>query len=93
MISDEDKKDIQKLMLDAIQEVVIPAMDSMNNSLSKRMDKGNSMLADRIDIVETRLGQMDRKLDHVLDKVLDHDEKLKNHEKRMVKIEQLAAVS
>lgn len=76
MLTKIDEKKITGIVIDAIQEVVIPAMDKMGDELNKKIDK----LDTRLGRVETRLEQVDRKLDIMTAKVYTHDSQIKKLE-------------
>jgi hypothetical protein len=83
MLTQDDKKQISDIVVDVIQDVVMPAFETLN----KKIDK----VSDRLGGVETRVEQMDRKLDIVTEKVFTHDSQLVNHEKRLKKVEQIVS--
>lgn len=83
MLTQDDKKQISNIVVDVIQDVVMPAFETLN----KKIDK----VSNRLEGVETRVEQIDRKLDIVTAKVFAHDSQLVIHEKRLKKVEQIAS--
>jgi len=73
MLTKKDENKITDIVVDVIQDVVMPAFETLNT----KIDKIKTSLENRLDRVENRLDQIDRKLDVVSGKVLDHDYEIK----------------
>lgn len=87
MLTQDDKKQISDIVVDVIQDVVMPAFETLNN----KIDKVANNLTNDINGVKTRVEQIDRKLDIITGKVFTHDSQLVIHEKRLKKVEQIAS--
>lgn len=71
MLTKGDEQKVKDIIVQAIEEVIAPAMDG---------------LADKEDIkrLETRIDQIDRKLDVMTGKVFEHDSKIKQLEHQVL---------
>jgi len=80
----DDLEDIKQLM----EAVVSAALKEQNEYLDKRLDEQDKHL-------DKRLSEQDEKLDAILDSVggdlNGHDEKLEDHEARIVRLERRTA--
>lgn len=79
MLTKADEGKIQDIVIDAIKEVVLPAMEDLSGDIRK-LDKIVGKVEGRLEAVENRLEQMDRKLDIVTAKVYTHDSQIKKLE-------------
>jgi len=78
MLTKKDKGDIKDIVVDVIKEVVIPAFETV--ATKEDLRKVEQRLDNRLDVV-------DRKLDKVAANQLDDIFIIKDHEKRIKKIE------
>lgn len=64
-------------------QVLEPALSGMENEIS------GGIKVIKVDVEKLKVGQdrMERKMDLITDKYFDHDEAIKNHEKRIKKFE------
>lgn len=76
---------VETKIVDAIQNVVIPAMDKMEEEIRQDMDK-------HADQVNDRFNKLEHKADRILARQVDDSSTLKEHEKRMKKMESKSAV-
>ncbi len=85
MLTNQDEHKVKKIILEAIQEVVIPAMEDLADKEDiKKLDNRMSAVENRMDALENRVGQMDRKLDIMTGKVFEHDTKIKKMEHQTI---------
>lgn len=84
MLTKADERKVKDIIVQAIEEVIAPAMDSLADKEDvKRLEKKVDKLEIRMDSLETRVEQMDRKLDIVTGKIFEHDSKIKKLEQRV----------
>lgn len=78
MLTSNDEKKIKDMIIKGMTEVlhklIIPVLDE----LASKKD---------LEEVKERLEQIDRKVDHFVDKVQIHETKLNEHDKRLKKLE------
>lgn len=74
--SDEDK--VYKIVANALNDVMIPAMEDMENRINKKFE----LTASSADI-----DRVERKIDAQQDHMDDHDIELKDHEERIQVLE------
>lgn len=80
MLTKKDKEEIKEIVVDVIQDVVMPAF----NTVATKQDIKN--LAERVE-------QIDSKLDIFTGKTTDHTKKLANYGERLQKLEHLKAAA
>lgn len=91
MLTKEDKDDIKEIVVDVIQEVVMPAFETV--ATKAEMNGRFDGVEKRLEAVETRLDIVDRKLDRVAANQLDDKYVLKDYEKRIKKLESRRVLS
>ena len=94
MLTKQDEKIIKNVVEDAIvnslEDTIIPAMETMHQSLDGRMDGLDGRmdnLEGRLERVEGRLERVEQKLDRTYDATLVQGNKITDHEKRIGKLE------
>lgn len=85
MLDKKDKEDIRDIVLDVIEGVVMPGLDVLATKTD--LKKVEKRLDERLDNVENRLEQIDRKLDVFSDKVVVQGSELADHRKRLERLE------
>jgi len=78
MLTKKDKEDIKDIVVDVIEDVVMPAFELVATKTELREVEGR---------LENRLEQIDRKLDVFSDKVVVQGSELVDHQKRLKKLE------
>jgi hypothetical protein len=84
MITKQDEGKITKIVVDVIQDVMMPTLAKMHNDMATKDD---------IHRLETRMESMDRKLDFVTAKTYTNDTELVNHDRRIKKLEKHIAIT
>lgn len=85
MLTKNDEEKIQDIVVQVIQEALIPAFDDLATKADLKK------VENKLDRVENRLEQMDRKLDVVTAKVYTHDSQLADYGKKIKKLERVVA--
>lgn len=75
----EEEKFIRLFNL-GFEQVVAPALDELEKEVKREMNN-------RFDTVDTRFDNLERKVDRIAGKQLDHDNQFTNHEKRLKRLE------
>lgn len=91
MLTKGDEEKVSRIVVDAIQQVVIPAMDRMEDDFGKRMDGLDQRmggLEQRMDKLAGTVEHIDRKLGLATEKIPLHGHQLAGHEKRLGVLEQ-----
>lgn len=83
----KDKEEIKELMVDTIQELVMPAFKHVHESIEELRQDVRGLKKD-VKELQDNDERIERKLDNT---ILAHVDKLSNHEKRITKLEQHAA--
>lgn len=82
-MDDQTKKEFILLFNQGFEEVVVPAIDDLRKEITQEF-KG---VKQRLSQVENRLEVLDRKVDNIVANRLDDQEKLRDHEKRLKRLE------
>ena len=85
MLTKKDKSDIKDIVVDVIKEVVLPVFETV--ATKDDLKRTEQRLDNRLDKVEQRLDVVDSKLDKVAANQLDDKYTIKDHEKRLKKLE------
>lgn len=91
MLTKKDKEDIKDIVVDVIEDVVMPSFELVATKTD--LKKVENRLNNRLDQVENRLEQLDRKLDLFSDKVVVQGSELADHQKRLKKLEESRLVA
>lgn len=75
-MDDKLKKEFIKLIVQALDEVVMPAIDGLEQKMDQRFEK-----------MDQRFDGVDSKLDRVIDNQIVSNNTLNDHEKRIKKLE------
>jgi len=80
MLTNQDKKQIEEIVVDVIQDVLMPAFDT----LATKKDLENLVTKDDAKNFATKedLKHMEEKIDKVLDKVTEQGQRLDDHDKQ-----------
>lgn len=82
-MDDKTRKEFILLFNQGFEEVVAPEIDD----LRKQITRGFKDIKQRLFQVENRLEILDRKVDNIVAKQLDDQEKLRDHEKIIKRLE------
>lgn len=103
MLTIQDKKDIGEIVKNTVdgaidelvKDFIVPGFELVYQTMSTKKDLKavESRLEDRLETMETRLDSVERKLDRVIDNQLEDQGELKNHDKRINKLELAIAIS
>lgn len=91
MLTDEDVAKIKDVVFDVIQDVVMPAFEAVTTK--RELNDVEQRLGQRLHSLETRMEQIDRKLDIFSDKVQVQGHTLTDHEQRITSLEQARAAA
>lgn len=83
MLTQDDQKKIEEIITDVIEEGLMPAMGRSFDTLNEKVDD----LRGRVNVLETSVERMDRKLDVITAKVFTHDSELVKHDKNFKRLE------
>ena len=84
-MDDSTKRDFIQLFNQGFEDVVIPHIERIEQRLGK--------LETSVENLETRVYQIDNKLDRMLDKQLDHDKQLAEHSNSLNVIKSISAIA
>ncbi len=92
-MDEKTKREFINLFNEGFEEIVRPEIEYLREGMEGRFDKVDNRLDNvesRLGNVEHRLEAVDRKVDRIAAKQLDQESELKEHGKRLKKVEYTA---
>lgn len=91
MLTPQDREDIKDIVVDVIQDTIMPAFEVL--ATKSELRDGLKGVTVRLDRVEDRLDNLDRKFDRLAADQLDIKYEQNQQEKRLEAVEQVPSVA